>query len=122
MRNMRLVLSYDGTDFFGWQTQPNYRTVQQTLEEAIHRLTGERIRANASGRTDTGVHAVGQVVNFISNSALTSDVLVRGLNSYLPEDVVVRSAEDVSEQFDANRDAKRKLYRYVIHDGSVPDL
>jgi tRNA pseudouridine38-40 synthase len=122
MRNMRLVLSYDGTDFFGWQAQPNHRTVQQTLEEAIHRLTGERIRPNASGRTDTGVHAVGQVVNFTTNSVLTADVLVRGLNSHLPEDVVVRNVEDVSEHFDANRDAKRKLYRYVIHDGPAPDL
>jgi tRNA pseudouridine38-40 synthase len=122
MRNLRLILSYDGTDFFGWQTQPEHRTVQLTLEEAIHKLTGEKARANASGRTDTGVHAVGQVVNFYTNSALAPDVVVRALNAHLPPDVVVRSADDVGEAFDANRDAKRKLYRYVIHDGDVPDL
>jgi tRNA pseudouridine38-40 synthase len=122
MRNLRLTLSYDGTDFFGWQTQPHHRTVQQTLEDAIHRLTGEQVRANASGRTDTGVHAVGQVVNFYANTALAADVLVRALNAHLPPDVVVRDVQDVPQAFDANRDAKRKLYRYIIHDGDVPDL
>ncbi|HZY88516.1 MAG TPA: tRNA pseudouridine(38-40) synthase TruA [Gemmataceae bacterium] len=122
MRNFRLTLSYDGTDFHGWQTQPGLRTVQQVLEDAIHKLTGERLRVNASGRTDTGVHAVGQVVNFRGETALASDVLLRALNAHLPEDVVVREAGGVPLEFDANRDAKRKLYRYVIHDGAVPDL
>ncbi|HZT79977.1 MAG TPA: tRNA pseudouridine(38-40) synthase TruA [Gemmataceae bacterium] len=123
MRNIRLTLSYDGTDFNGWQTQPGYRTVQETLEQAIAKLTGEaRVRVNASGRTDAGVHAVGQVVNFYTSSRLPADVLVRALNAHLPDDVVARDAADVPESFDANRDAKRKLYRYVIHDGPVPDL
>jgi tRNA pseudouridine38-40 synthase len=122
MRNLKLVLSYDGTDFSGWQTQPGFRTVQETLEKAVAELTGERARANASGRTDTGVHAVGQVVNFYSNTRLPPDVLVRALNAHLPPDVVVRGAADVPQAFDANRDARRKLYRYVIHDGPVPDL
>jgi len=122
MRNIRLILSYDGSDFNGWQTQPGYRTVQETLEKAIAKLTGEaRIRANASGRTDAGVHAVGQVVNFYSETQHPPKVLVRGINAHLPDDVVVRSADDVPEVFDANRDAKRKLYRYVIQDGAVPD-
>jgi tRNA pseudouridine38-40 synthase len=122
MRNIKLVLSYDGTDFNGWQTQPGFRTVQETLESAIARLTGEeRIRVNASGRTDSGVHAVGQVVNFYSNSEHPPDVLVRAINAHLPADVVVREAVDVPQAFDANRDAKRKLYRYVIHDGAVPN-
>src|SRR5262245_57555748 len=117
MRNLRLTLSYDGTDFHGWQTQPGFRTVQQTLEEAVAKLTGEHVHANASGRTDTGVHAVGQVVNFYANTTLAPDVVVRALNAHLPPDVVVRDADDASQSFDANRDAKRKLYRYVIHDG-----
>src|SRR5437870_11964266 len=122
MRNLKLTLSYDGTDFFGWQTQPGFRTVQETLEAAIAKLTREeRIRANASGRTDTGVHAVGQVVNFYSATHHPPDVLVRAINAHLPADVVVREAMDVPQAFDANRDAKRKLYRYVIHDGAVPD-
>jgi tRNA pseudouridine38-40 synthase len=123
MRNFRLTLSYDGTDFHGWQTQPNRRTVQQTLEEALAALTGEgRVRVNASGRTDTGVHAVGQVVNFRSETRLAPEVLLRAVNARLPDDVVIREAAEVPESFDANRDALRKLYRYVIHDGTVPDL
>jgi tRNA pseudouridine38-40 synthase len=122
MRNFKLVLSYDGTDFHGWQTQPGLRTVQETLEAALAALTGEHIRVNASGRTDTGVHAVGQVLNFRSETELAPDVLMRAINAHLPADVVVREAADLPASFDANRDAKRKLYRYVIHDGPVPDL
>jgi tRNA pseudouridine38-40 synthase len=120
MRNIRVTLSYDGTDFSGWQTQPGFRTVQETLETAIGAVTGERIRVNASGRTDTGVHALGQVVNFYTNTHHSADVLVRAVNAHLPADVVVSEAADVAQAFDANRDAKRKLYRYVIHDGPVP--
>jgi tRNA pseudouridine38-40 synthase len=122
MRNIKLILSYDGTDFNGWQTQPARRTVQETLEQAIAALTGEPARANASGRTDTGVHAVSQVVNFFSRTVLAPEVLVRALNAHLPPDVVVKDAADVPQSFDANRDARRKLYRYVIHDGTGPDL
>ena len=122
MRNLRLTLSYDGTDFHGWQTQPDRRTVQETLEDAIFALTQQRVRANASGRTDTGVHAIGQVVNFLVESQLTAEVILRALNAHLPEDVVVRAVDDVPTEFDANRDAKRKLYRYVIHDAEVPNL
>ena len=122
MRNLKLTLSYDGTDFSGWQTQPGYRTVQETLERAIALLTGEAVRANASGRTDTGVHAVGQVVNFYSTSRLAPDALVRALNAHLPPDVVVSAAADMPQAFDANRDARRKLYRYVIHDGPVANV
>jgi tRNA pseudouridine38-40 synthase len=122
MRNIKLTLSYDGTDFYGWQTQPTFRTVQETLETAIAKLTGERIRVNASGRTDTGVHALGQVVNFYSMTSHPPEVLVRAINAHLPPDVVIQSAEEVSQAFDANRDARRKLYRYVIHDGPVPNL
>src|SRR5713101_2307965 len=121
MRNIKLTLSYDGSDFFGWQTQPGFRTVQETLEAAITELTGERVHAKASGRTDTGVHAVGQVVNFYTTTRHPPDVLVRALNAHLPPDVVIREAADVPQAFDAKRDAQRKLYRYVIHDGAVPD-
>jgi tRNA pseudouridine38-40 synthase len=123
MPNFRFTLSYDGTDFHGWQTQPELRTVQQTLEEAIAAVTREeRVRVNASGRTDTAVHAVGQVVNFHSQTKLEPGTLLRAVNANLPEDVVIREADHVPDDFDANRDAVRKLYRYVIHDGPVPDL
>src|SRR6516225_4682746 len=106
IRNIKLTLSYDGTDFSGWQTQPGFRTVQETLEQAITALTSERINVNASGRTDAGVHAVGQVVNFYSNTRHSPEVLVRAINAHLPSDVVVREAVDVPQAFDANRDAQ----------------
>jgi tRNA pseudouridine38-40 synthase len=120
-RNVKLTLSYDGTDFAGWQTQPDARTVQATLEAAVTSITGETgVRMNASGRTDSGVHAVGQVANFRTESTIPAPTLLRALNAKLPHDVVVRDAVDVAESFDANRDAVRKMYRYVIHDGPVP--
>jgi tRNA pseudouridine38-40 synthase len=123
MRNLKLLLSYDGTDFHGWQTQPNGRTVQETLEHALADLTGEeRVRLVASGRTDAGVHAVGQVANFLTACQLPPKTLMRGANARLPPDVIVRQADEVPPEFDANRDAVRKLYRYVLHLGEVPDL
>jgi len=122
MRNIKLILRYDGTDFNGWQTQPGFRTVQETLEQAIQHLTGEeRVRVNASGRTDTGVHAVGQVVNFRTASHHAPEVILRAINARLPSDIVIREACEAPESFDANRNAKRKLYRYIMDDGAVPD-
>ena len=123
MRNIKLTLSYDGTDFNGWQTQPGYRAVQETLEKAIAELTGEaRVRLNASGRTDAGVHAVGQVANFYTATHHSAEVILRAVNARLPADVVIREAGEVPQAFDANHDALRKMYRYVIHDSPVPDI
>jgi tRNA pseudouridine38-40 synthase len=123
MRNIRFVVSYDGTDFHGWQTQPGLRTVQQVLEDALADLTREeRVRVNASGRTDTGVHAVGQVLNFRTACPLAPEVLLRAVNARLPADVIIRAADEVPEDFDSNRNAMRKLYRYILHDGPVPNL
>jgi len=122
MRNLKLILSYDGTDFRGWQTQPGHRTVQETLELALAKLTGEKVFANASGRTDTGVHAVGQVVNFRTDSGHSPNTFLRAVNANLPPDIIIRAAEEASLDFDACRQAKRKLYRYVVHDGPVPDI
>jgi tRNA pseudouridine38-40 synthase len=122
MRNIKLTISYDGTDFYGWQTQSGFRTVQEMLEQKIARLAGAPVKLNAAGRTDTGVHALGQVANFYSNTSRPPDVIVRALNATLPNDIVVQDAADMPQAFDANRDARRKRYRYVIHDGPVPDL
>jgi tRNA pseudouridine38-40 synthase len=122
MRNFKLTLSYDGTDFHGWQTQPNQRTVQETLEQAIAQLTGEQVLANASGRTDTGVHASGQVVNFKTEARYSAHVMHRALNAHLPQDMAIRAVEEVALDFDACRHAKRKLYRYVLHDAGVPEV
>ncbi|MGF1580207.1 MAG: tRNA pseudouridine(38-40) synthase TruA [Gemmataceae bacterium] len=121
-RNFKFVLAYDGTDFFGWQIQPKKRTVQETLETVIALMTQEkRVKVNASGRTDSGVHAVGQVVNFHTDTHHSAEVLMRGVNARLPADVVISSAEVVPRSFDANRTAVKKLYRYVIHDADVPN-
>lgn len=121
MRNFKLTLSYDGTDFSGWQTQPGFRTVQETLEQAIARITREeRVRVNASGRTDAGVHAAGQVVNFFSATRIPPEKFLKAINACLPQDVSALECVKVPPSFDANRDALRKLYRYVIHDGPVP--
>lgn len=121
MRNLKLTIQYDGTDFFGWQTQPNRRTVQEVLENAVFEITRERVRLNASGRTDSGVHAAGQVANFYSSSRLPCDVLVKGINAKLPADITVRECVEVPQGFCANKDATRKLYRYVIGDSRTPD-
>jgi tRNA pseudouridine38-40 synthase len=121
MRNIKLLLSYDGTDFSGWQRQPDRRTVQQVLEEAIGRLTGTEPNATASGRTDAGVHAVGQVVHFYTASRHAPEVFVKALNAMLPPDVRVRGAWEMPQAFHATLDAKAKLYRYVIDNGRVAD-
>ena len=119
MRNLKLTLAYDGTDFQGWQVQPGYRTVQDELEKTLERITGARPFCNASGRTDAGVHAVGQVANFFSDTTLAPNRLVLALNAHLPLDISARTCEDVPQAFDANKDALRKLYRYVILDSRL---
>src|SRR4051812_4388232 len=121
MRNIKLLLSYDGTDFSGWQRQPDRRTVQQVLEEAIGRLTGVVPSTNASGRTDAGVHALGQVVHFHTASRHNPEVFVKALNAILPPDVRVNQAWDVPQSFHCTLDAKAKLYRYVIDNNPIAD-
>src|SRR5262249_57696578 len=103
MRNLVLTLSYDGTDFNGWQTQPGYRTVQETLEKALADFTGApRVRLNASGRTDAGVHAVGQVANFYTAAGYSPETFVKAVNARLPPDVVIRDAPQPDHPFHAN--------------------
>ena len=122
MRNLKLTIRYDGADFFGWQTQPGRRTVQETLEVALAAITQEpRVRLNCSGRTDSGVHAVGQVANVFTASKLPCPTLLKAMNAKLPADVCVRELVEVPQGFCANKDAVRKTYRYVIQDGRVQD-
>jgi tRNA pseudouridine38-40 synthase len=111
---VKLVLEYDGTDFAGWQRQPDRRTVQEVLERAIAETTGEWPGILASGRTDSGVHAKGQVANFRTHSHLPPERLMMAINARLPEDVAVVDAEDVPYNFHATHDAKMKLYRYRV--------
>jgi len=121
MRNLRLTLAYDGTDWFGWQIQPDRPTIQAALQEAFQRLTGEQVSANCAGRTDAGVHALGQVANLRTETALPIERLVLGLQHFLPDDIAVRDIADVPEDFHATLSAKRKTYRYVIHTSRLRD-
>jgi tRNA pseudouridine38-40 synthase len=122
MRTFRLTLAYDGSDFAGWQWQPNIRTVQGELEAALERVTGARPKCIASGRTDAGVHALGQVVSFTSDTCLAPEVLTKALNAELSDDVLVFEVAPAPHGFHALRDAVCKRYRYVIEDGRLRDL
>jgi tRNA pseudouridine38-40 synthase len=122
MHTIKLTLAYDGTEFAGWQFQPGQRTVQQMLQDALSQITGERISAVASGRTDAGVHALGQVVGFTTSSHLSPEIFQRALNAELPRDLVVVSAEEAPSGFDPIRHAVRKRYRYILQDGPIADV
>lgn len=112
--NVKLTIEYDGTEYRGWQVQPNGRTVQEVLEAALGKFLGAKARLNGSGRTDAGVHALGQVANFIWPEELDLWRLQKGLNALTPPDIVVRQAEKVPEAFDARRDARSRVYQYRI--------
>jgi tRNA pseudouridine38-40 synthase len=114
MRNIKLTLCYDGTDFHGWQRQLGLRTIQGVLEDALEQITCARTLTTASGRTDAGVHALGLVVHFLTVSLHSTDAFFRALNALLPPDVRVLAAVEQPEAFHATLDAKSKRYRYVI--------
>lgn len=113
-RTLRLDLSYEGTAYHGFGVQPNRRTVQEVLEEALARSLGERVRVVAAGRTDAGVHASGQVVSFSTRGRLAAPDLLRATNARLPRDVHVDAAAEMPPTFDARRSALRRHYRYLI--------
>ncbi len=118
MPTFRFPLEYDGTDFQGWQVQPGgRRTVQGVLEAAVLRVTSEAVRVAGSGRTDSGVHAEGQVASVRLAAGIDPDRLRRSINGVLPSDVAVLEVRDAPEGFDARRDARSKLYRYAIWNG-----
>jgi tRNA pseudouridine38-40 synthase len=122
MRTLKLTLAYDGTNYFGWQYQPDRPTVQGALEAALRGITREEIRVAGSGRTDAGVHALAQVVSFRTGTRLSCAELLKALNAMLPEDIAVRELAEAAEDFHAIRSAVRKRYRYQIHDGPIPDV
>lgn len=121
MRHLKLTIAYDGTDYVGWQIQINGTSIQQRLEEAWFSVTQERLRITASGRTDSGVHALGQVCSLVTTSALSTDSIVRALNAETPYDISVLSAQDVPPGFHAIRDAVQKTYNYHIQFGRILD-
>ncbi len=114
MRNIKLLIEYDGTNYRGWQVQPGAPTVQGTIEEELSRLTGERIRLTGSGRTDSGVHALGQAAHFRTQSRMDIRTIQRALNSLLPADIVIQEVEEVDEAFHARKRSKSKVYEYRI--------
>ena len=120
MRNIKLVLEYDGTDYHGWQTQPNLPTIQGTLEKTLAKLTKTSIRVIGAGRTDTGVHAEGQVANFHTDSRIPVLGIQNGLNALLPRDIVVCSAIEMPTEFHARFSATSRRYRYTILDRGYP--
>ena len=114
MRTIKLLIEYDGTNYQGWQVQPRGPTIQGTLEEKLRLLTGEPIQLIGSGRTDSGVHALGQVAHFKTQSQMDVHSIQRALNSLLPHDIVIQKIEEVEEGFHARRHSKSKLYEYRI--------
>lgn len=114
MRNIKLIIEYDGTNYVGWQVQPNGTSVQQTLEEGLRRLLQQDIQLTGAGRTDSGVHARGQVANCKIESGISPDSLRRGLNGLIPNDIVVLSAEEVPDSFHARNSARERFYRYQL--------
>lgn len=119
MRNLKLILSYDGAEFSGWQVQPEAQTVQGTLASAIGRLTGEKVLPQGSGRTDAGVHAVEQVVTFVTESSVPTENFLKALNDILPVSVRVLEAAEMPADFHARHSAMAKTYRYRIYRSTI---
>jgi len=119
MRNLKLVLSYDGTEFSGWQVQPGAATIQGALASAIGRVTGENILPQGSGRTDAGVHALGQVASFGTQSPIPPENLVIALNDILPGAIRVLEASEAPGEFHARKSARAKTYRYRMYRGAI---
>src|SRR5512135_251018 len=114
MRNLKLLIEYDGTTFVGWQMQANGRSVQEEITQVLEQILQEPITLIGSGRTDSGVHARGQVASFNTNSSLGVGSILSGLNGILPEDVYIHSVEEVPLGFNARFDARERLYRYFV--------
>ncbi len=122
LRNLRFTISYDGTAYSGFQIQPNADTIQQRLEQAVYLLTGEQVKVASSGRTDAGVHAKAQVINFTTNSKIPVERWCLALNARLPKDIVAHTAEEVPPSFHSRKAAKRKTYCYTIRSVRFPDV
>jgi tRNA pseudouridine38-40 synthase len=119
MHTIKLTVAYDGTDFHGWQIQPDQPTVQGLLSDVVHQLTQERSNLQGAGRTDAGVHAWGQVVSFKTHSELAPEEFLRGCNALLPATIRVREAEEVGPDFHARWMAQAKTYVYSLYRGAV---
>ena len=119
MRNLKLTVSYDGSEYSGWQVQPGATTVQGTLASAIGRITGEKVLPQASGRTDAGVHALAQVVTFVTESSIPAANFVKALNDVLPPSVRILTADEAPAEFHARKSARAKTYRYRVYRAAI---
>src|SRR6202140_5488318 len=119
MRNLKVILSYDGAEFFGWQVQPDATTVQGTLASAIGRITGEKVLPQGSGRTDAGVHALAQVMTFVTASSIPTENFLKAMNDILPASVRVLQVTEALADFHARHSARAKTYRYRIYRESI---
>jgi tRNA pseudouridine38-40 synthase len=119
MRNLKVILTYDGAEFSGWQVQPDAPTVQGTLASAIGRVTGEKVLPQGSGRTDAGVHALAQVVTFVTESSVPTENFVKALNDILPPSVRVLEVTEARPEFHSRHSARAKTYRYRIYRGAI---
>ncbi len=121
MKNIKLTISYDGTNYHGWQKQNGVNTIQLAIETAIYRLTGENVDLVASGRTDTNVHAIAQVANFITNSNIFPEKFFVAINSLLSDDIRIIKSEEVDLDFNSRYSAKKKTYLYQIYNRKILD-
>ena len=119
MRNIKLTIEYDGKCYNGWQKQPDKLNIQGEIEKAIYNITQEEVDLIGSGRTDAGVHALGQVANFKTNSALPIEKLDLAINSQLKSSIIIKKAEEVDERFHSRYTAKQKTYRYIINNSKT---
>lgn len=115
MRNIKLTIEYDGREFNGWQKQPDKLNIQGEIEKAIEEITGEKVDLTASGRTDAGVHSLGQTANFKTDSKIPIEKFAKAINSRLKKSIVIKSAEEVDEKFHSRYSVKSKTYRYIIN-------
>src|SRR5215467_7078670 len=119
MRNLKVILSYDGSEFSGWQVQPGAATVQATLASVIGRITGEKVLPQGSGRTDAGVHALAQVMTFVTESSVPTENFLKAMNDLLPAAIRVLEVTEAQPEFHARHSARAKTYRYRIYRGSI---
>ena len=122
MRRFKLIVEYEGTAYHGWQFQPGLPTIQGLLQDALAKIAGAPVQVTGAGRTDAGVHALGQVASFRADTRLDAPTLRRALNASLPRDIVIRHAEEVPPEFDAQRSARSKTYRYSILSRDHPSV
>lgn len=115
MRNIKLTIEYDGKEYGGWQKQPDKLNIQGEIEKAIEEITGEKVDLTASGRTDAGVHSLGQTANFKTDSKIPIEKFAKAINSRLKKSIVIKSAEEVDEKFHSRYSVKSKTYRYIIN-------